>query len=275
MTNQPTTKPLTDERCLMVLISAIDVGDRMRTVDEFGARKLSKSIDKQGLDNAISIREIDGDQGRFSLVSGGHRIRAHQMLGLEYIRADVRSMHASEAKRLERDENFFREGLTAGEEALAAGSFIDEWEAENGPLQWGGARTDESKMQSLHLENPFVEIGEKSGKSKRSVQDLVSIYRKLGPEVLRNLRGTPIEDNASQLKALSKLPPEDHPEIVARLSDGRATTVKDAVKWDANTPEPVKKSASAKAFEKLQKAWDDADKRTQNKFLKEIGATLT
>jgi ParB family chromosome partitioning protein len=111
----------------MVLIDAIDLGDRMRSVDEDEAREISESIALNGLDNAISVRVAPDDPGRFILVSGGHRIRAHKMLGLDYIRADIVEVDENTAKSIERDENFFRSGLTAAQAAIAAGSFLDEW----------------------------------------------------------------------------------------------------------------------------------------------------
>lgn len=227
MTDLPVTKPLDEELCLMVLISAIDVGDRMRDVDEYEAAKLSESIAMRGLDNAITLREIPGETHRFKLVSGGHRIRAHQMLGLEYIRADLRQMPDDEATAIERDENFFRFGLTVVESALAVGTFIDDWEAANGKLKWGGDRSENSKMTSCHLANPFEDLSEKSGKSKRTMQRLNEYYRKLGPDTLRTLRGNNIEDNASELKALSDLGHEQQRACANSIVAGDFKSVKE------------------------------------------------
>lgn len=96
----------------------------------------------------------------------------------------------------------------------------------------------------------------------------------LGAQTIKALAESPIADNMSQLKALSKLPPEDRPEIIGRIKDGHASTVKEARQWNPEMPEPVKKSEAVKALEKLEKAWEAADTRTQKKFLKEIGAVI-
>ncbi len=272
MSDLPITKPLDEERCLMVLISAIDLGDRMRDVDEFEAQKLSESIAMRGLDNAITLREIAGETDRFKLVSGGHRIRAHQMLGLAYIRADLRQMPDDEALSVERDENFFRYGLTAAQTVIAAGSFFDEWEALNGPIKAGRPKGSEETPQTLRNSNPFDDLSEKTGKSKRTIEDLASIYRKVGRDNLTALQNSGIADNASQLKALAKLPPEDRPTIIARLVDGSADTVKAAVQFNPDMPPRTEVPKSEQFLSKIRKVWATGSKRAQDQFLEEIGA---
>ncbi len=274
MTGIPNTKPLEDEECLMVLITAIDLGDRMRSVDEDEARKISESIALSGLDNAVSVREVPGEDGRFILVSGGHRIRAHQMLGLDYIRADIRRMDDAAAHSIERDENFFRSGLTVAQEAYAAGSFIEEWEAANGPIHWGrkpNSEGSDDKMQSLHLKNPFEELSEKAGKSKRSIQDLRHVYQHLGKDNLAALSDSPIADNMVQLKALSKLEPNQRQACVAALSEGAHKSVSD---WRAAVGgQRSKEELSSKELwlQKMNKQWGEGKKGWKDEFLRGIG----
>jgi len=120
---QPVTKPLDDSsNYMMVRIDAIDASKRMRKVKENTALEISESVAKDGLIHAVMVREIEGQPDAFLLVHGGHRLRAHQILGLDYIKADVTRLPSEQASRIERDENFFREGLTKLEQVISAGS---------------------------------------------------------------------------------------------------------------------------------------------------------
>lgn len=265
------TKPLDDDSVYaMVLIEAIERRDRFREVDEDKAYDLSESIARHGLLHPVMVRQ-EAD-GTIHLVHGGHRVRACEMLGLDYIKADFTRLPDEEARRIERDENFARNDLTKSEEALAAGSILDDWEAENGRVQRGGDRSAESKGQSLPFAQLRQDMADKSGKSERSIKDLLLVYRALGPDALKSLQGTAIEDNMVQLKALAKLPPEDRPAIVETIHAGDAASVKEAKQHVLGMP-PVKPEHPDEIFlQKMVRMWTQGSKRGQDKFLKQIGA---
>lgn len=273
----PATKPLDDDaRYVMVRVDAIDASDRMREVRNDKAEELSESIAVNGLIHAITVRETPEADVPFALIQGGHRLRAHQILGVEYIKAEVTVLPAAEAMSIERDENFFREGLTKVEEAIAAGSFLREWEALNGPVARGGDRTgtsDGAKGQTLPFADFRHEIGEKSGKSDRSIKDLLSVYRHLGEEVLKELSDSPIADNMVQLKALAKLDMGQRGDAVREISEGRAASVKDWQVAAGHVPEKPKKSEKEEWMASATKLWAEGKKAWQDQFLKQVGAT--
>lgn len=84
--------------------------------DEESIRELAESIQADGLQSPILVRPKDG---RFEIVQGERRYRAHEIAGLETIRAEVREITDDDAFHLAVIENIQREQLTAIEEAQA------------------------------------------------------------------------------------------------------------------------------------------------------------
>lgn len=93
-----------------------------RTIfDEEALESLARSIEEKGLLQPILLRPAgeNGDGPRYELVSGERRYRAHQKLGRETIRAEIRELTAQEAAELRLVENIEREDLHPLEEAAA------------------------------------------------------------------------------------------------------------------------------------------------------------
>lgn len=258
-----------------VPLESVVVGERDRDVSEPDARELSVTIEKEGLINAITVRPLNDN--KFELAAGAHRLRAHQILGWSKIRANVRMLSDEEMKLVEASENLFRHELTAAQRMLSSGLWMDAYQAAHPELQHGGDRKSEYakiKLQNSQLERADQVLSRKTGRSQRSIYEDQAVFKALGPKALKEVAGSSIGDNASQLSVLAKLPPEDRPSIIGLICDGTVATVKQAIQWNPDMPEPVKKSEAVIALEKLEKAWEAADTRIQKKFLRQIGAVF-
>lgn len=95
---------------------AIQFGERFRKQYE-NLNSLAESIKSRGLITPIAVR-ADGDD-KYTLLAGGRRFRACEMLGMESIPARIYPASTSELdyRAIELAENFDREGLTWQEEA--------------------------------------------------------------------------------------------------------------------------------------------------------------
>lgn len=90
--------------------------------DEDSLRELADSIISDGLQSPILVRPRDG---KYEIVQGERRYRAHVLAGLDTIRAEVRELDDNDAFHLAVIENIQREQLTDIEEARAYQRYIE------------------------------------------------------------------------------------------------------------------------------------------------------
>lgn len=112
-----------------VLITDIVPGDNDRTAAGFKPeeiRELANSIKSEGLINPITIRPVDG--GKFEIVEGERRYRAHLLLELTHIPAKVRVLTDIEASDIMLAENTGRKDLDPIDEAKAYQKRIDRYQ---------------------------------------------------------------------------------------------------------------------------------------------------
>ena len=114
-----TTKMMTAERFLRM----IPVGDLFQSAtnprkrfDEAAMLELMASIKELGIRQALIVREIPAEPGRFEIVAGERRWRAAGRLGLRFLSAEVVAMTDEEVLSFQLVENVQREGLTPLEE---------------------------------------------------------------------------------------------------------------------------------------------------------------
>ena len=97
-------------RTIPVPLDDILVEDRLRAIDPAAVEHLAESIDRQGLQSPILVRQAD--DGGYVLVAGAHRIAAARALGWTRIEAfEVKDLPEDEFIFLEIDENFCRAEL--------------------------------------------------------------------------------------------------------------------------------------------------------------------
>ncbi len=85
--------------------------------------RLAASIKKRGLMQAIIVRKINPN--RYMIVAGECRFRAHQLLGLEVVKAEIAEIDAEEMQLQAIVENLQRQDMNPIEEANAFRTLID------------------------------------------------------------------------------------------------------------------------------------------------------
>jgi N6-adenosine-specific RNA methylase IME4/ParB-like chromosome segregation protein Spo0J len=98
-------------------IDSIDIGTRLRPVDQQAVDTLKPSIAQMGLQTPISVFGKPSD-ATVSLAAGGHRLEAMRQLGKEWIDCFHQQGDALDAALWEIDENLIRLELTAADKAL-------------------------------------------------------------------------------------------------------------------------------------------------------------
>ena len=108
-------------------VAAISLGLRLRVVDEVHAQHLAENIQEiSRLRSPIEVRKVKGRAkgDAYTIIAGGHRFRAVQLLGWTEVPAFVFEMTEQEARIWEIDENKHRktaEELAALELSLGIG----------------------------------------------------------------------------------------------------------------------------------------------------------
>lgn len=96
-----------------------------RDIDAGHVKELAESIRSEGLLQPIVVRERGG---KFELIAGERRWRAHLQLGLKKIAARVMETSDASSAVISLIENIQREGLNAIEEALAYASLMGDFD---------------------------------------------------------------------------------------------------------------------------------------------------
>jgi N6-adenosine-specific RNA methylase IME4 len=222
----------------MVAISAVEVGDRHRSLDLTACRSLAASILEIGLLNPITLTKSR------VLVSGLHRLRACESLGWQQIPAVVLGLDELHAELAEIDENLVRNELTAlerGDQMLRRKEIYLALHPETKPVteRGGPGRGHKTTADSAPVSASFVtDAASKSGASARSVEVEVQYAAAIKPAVKALIRAevkrpghTPVADNKSALIAIAQQPTAaGQRAIVEKLVDGTASTVREALR---------------------------------------------
>ena len=247
--------------------------DRLRPVNETSALILAASIKARGLVHPIRVRPTPRlGATPYTLVAGGQRLHAHQLLGMTEIRADVVKIDAEEARRVEVDENLFRDELTALQRAVFVKAFRELWEEEHGKISpKGGRPRNSANFAEFSSESAaghfFRHALDRIGLSERGIQYAYFIADNLIPALQAKLRGTPAEDNQSRLLALAKLPAGKQKQLIRAL-EKTGGDIDEALLVIADE-RPVKPSASQKLLSTLFSTWKKATPEVRRSFVTE------
>jgi ParB-like chromosome segregation protein Spo0J len=230
--------------------SEIFVGDRLRGINRPSVEGLKESIARIGLRTPISVRQIDGHDEMWGLVTGMHRLQACIELGFE--RVEVREEEGTEddARLWEIDENLCRAELSElerGEHTKARKEIYErlhpETKASSG-AELAAKRWDTDA--SANFAPAFTEdTAAKTGKSERAIQLSIHRAENISQEVRDEIRGTDIADSGVQLDALTKATHEQQAAAVAAVKSGEVKDVRDVLQpeWRAKTsparPSPI------------------------------------
>jgi ParB/RepB/Spo0J family partition protein len=139
-----------------VALSAIDVGENVRELDEAHVDALARSIALRGLISPLTVRPAE--EGRFVLVAGRHRYAACVKLDLEEVEVVVRDVESTSADTAA--ENIVRKQLSPLGEARAVGAMLDEGLTLDGAaeaLGWTRALVRE-RAKILELPEPVQRV---------------------------------------------------------------------------------------------------------------------
>lgn len=224
-------------------IDLIDVGERLRDVDQDKVDAIKVSILELGLRTPLTLRVLppaeDSDDSRLGLVAGAHRLEAVRQLGKQTVDAIIVTMTDLDAELWEIDENLCRAELTPADRAVFVARRKDLYEIKYPQSALGN--NQHTRVRKI-CEPSSVDISphrftfvtaQIAGISERAVQLDAERGEKIGRDVLQALRMTDL-DSGTYLDRLKKVPREKQLETVQRdlerKSVGHAIGTKSASK---------------------------------------------
>jgi hypothetical protein len=250
-------------------IGTIQIGTRLRELDEEALATLQESLALRGQLHPILVRlEAGRDGPQLVLVAGLHRLIGGQRLGWQKILCRV--VEASEVERelIEIDENFARVPLSAAAEALSLGRRFELYERLYGPAQARGAHAANAVMGRANaaatLAPAFATATAAiTGAAERTVQRGVARATALGVDLLKRIVGTCL-DLGTELDALAKLTPAARDKLIERAATGKVVSAAAVLKKSAQVKstsaagktEPEKSVGVAEETKLVEIEWD-------------------
>lgn len=214
---------------MRVPINEIMVTAGRRQLQPDKVRAIADSILEIGLLNPITIGPDK------VLIAGLHRLEACKLAGLAEIECIVLEYDELRRELAEIDENLMRADLTMLEQGLCLARRKDIYEGLHPETRQGGDRKSEdykSSGQVGRLIPPTFasDASGKTGESERTIRRRTSLGERL--EMFADLiRGTPLEDNQSELQALAKLDNAEIMDVLETIRAGKADSVKGAKRY--------------------------------------------
>lgn len=265
------------DRVHRVKIAAIDTTGRLRQVDPDHARVIADSIlalrtkDRSGLKQPITIRPIG--EGRFKLVMGAHRLAAITWIGDAEIDAVIEFMTELQARLAEIDENLCRAELTMFDRAAFLAERDRVWKALNPDLGKGKAGAKARWHHATDKMSFASDTADRVGLSERHIRRDVKMWGQLAEASRARIPGTWLADHQAQLKALSKLGPDQQTAILDILlrDQSPAANVAAALAEVENRPKTVTDPDDA-SFAKLVSLWARSPAAVKTRFRTFIAA---
>jgi hypothetical protein len=202
-------------------VESIDVGDRLRAVDDGKVMTIAESMKAIGLLHPITV-SYSADDSICTLVGGAHRLAAAKLLGWDSIDT-VEIVGNLAAQLAEIDENLCRSELTPAEFVSHVARRKEIWaamrvrpESENAVPSFGGRGNIAFAADTARA----------IGVTKRSLNQNLARAEALGPDI-HEIVGTSL-DKGVELDALARLPEPDRHELVRRAKAGEAVSARKA-----------------------------------------------
>ncbi|MVA73350.1 hypothetical protein GOZ81_20050 [Agrobacterium vitis] len=130
--------------------------DRIRPVDEAGAQALARLIEREGQLNPIAVyrSRVKGEGKQYTLIYGGRRLRAMDILGSKEIKAVLRLK--AEAPMLEISDNLSVANLPQLEKGEHIVRYVEWWMECNSSTAWGGDRRLRFHSETTHGKSEFL-----------------------------------------------------------------------------------------------------------------------
>jgi ParB/RepB/Spo0J family partition protein len=210
-------------------IDNIDIGFRLRDVDQAKVDAIKASIGEIGLRTPITVRPLPN--GKFGLVAGAHRLTAVQQTGGLSIECIVSDSDDVDAELWEIDENLCRADLSPTDKAIFTHRRKDLYlqkhpETAHGVNQHSRSRQvgDSSEPEPKRFTTATAEA---TGQSERAVQRDAERGERISEQALRRIRGTGL-DTGVTLDKLKRLSPEQQMVFVEAALDERKRKLAEA-----------------------------------------------
>jgi ParB family transcriptional regulator, chromosome partitioning protein len=258
-------------------LSSIHIGVRTRPVDDDHALAISASMAERGLINPITLRKTPAaNKGAtpYTLVAGGHRLRAAEINEWTEIDAIVVAADAVEGQLIEISENLYRNELSKLDRAVFVLTFRELWEEKNGKIDPNGGRPKKQANDWPVFQAPGKELSERVqerlGFGKSTYKYVTTIGQRLYPPLRAALRGTPYADDQALLLKLAKKGPTEQAQILTAMET--EPDVRKVLSWMSAPKTSVDaQTKQAIILTTLHKAWKDANEATRHSFLQSIG----
>ncbi len=248
-------------------LDMIDIGERLRPVDPDRAAMMALSIEQSGLMYPVDVRPSPVHEGRYVLISGGHRLAAFRELERATIPAVVHVIGDIEAKRREIQENIYRADLTELDRSVFFDAQKRLYEAEHPETKHGGDRVSEQAAIFGDKVLRFtLEAQEKLGCSERTVQRILA-RAAIPADIRSRIAFTGLANKGAELDALIKLTEEDQHkvlDIVLSEDDGAPKTVSAASRLIRDTRVAPEKDPADAAFDKFLGVWKNAPEKARD-----------
>lgn len=216
-----------------ILISTITIRPGRRKLDPDWVRTIADSFAAEGQHTDI---EVVGTEEASTLVFGGHRLAAAQMLGWVRIKAEIRTAAeiADEAQRKLREisENLMRRELSVLDRAVDIAAWREIYEATHLLNTKGGRpRKVDPEETSDKFVTSFSEAAQKAlGIERRALYRTLKVAT-IAAQVRDQISLHPVADNQSELLALAAEPVVRQEQIAALLTaePPQAGSVADAI----------------------------------------------
>ena len=195
--------PVASRQAVAIPLALIDANDRLREVSEAHAVMMADSMaGPHGLRQPI---EVVRTGARYRLVFGAHRYRGAEINAWATIDAFIVEGSDAELRLREIDENLIRHELTALDRARFLLERKRLYEALN-PEKRNGANQWTEGFANMANPRFTADIAEKTGLSERTIQRACELALKLSPDVVAQVRHTPLASNQAALETLAKHP---------------------------------------------------------------------
>ena len=250
---------------LSIPLDQIDVGERLRAVDDDYVALIAESLEQRGLDTPVIVAE--GDGGLYRLIAGGHRVAAARLAGWTEIPAKVVEADDLHAKLIEIDENLIRRELSALDRAVFLAERKRIYEALNPAAKRGGDRRG-TKATSLSVWSFGKATATKLGVDERTIQRAVA-RAAIIPEVRAMLARLPVAESGAELDKIAAQGAEMQLAIARHMAreDAPCRSVAAALSEIAGASHASPRAEADRQYAALMGAWRKAGKAVRTRFL--------
>lgn len=257
---------------VLLPVADIEMGDRLRLVDDDYAELLAASMEDRGLMQPIEVGKANR-KGAYQLIAGAHRLTAARLLGWNEIPAIVHAADKIEAQLREIDENLMRRELTPLDRATFLARRKELYEAKYPQAKHGGDRKSDQVAKFGHLIERFTaEVSDKLDISERSLRRAIARYTAISPRVRERIATTWIARKGAVLDALARETNEDQWLIVTEMLAEKdpARSVAEAIERVRGPSINEVISEDERQYRVLMNGWRKASQRVRDRFVEAI-----